>query len=76
MGVMLGDMLGPTEGTLQRLMPASIHGLTFWDVTVAFDDGGVETVRLGPEGVPKGLEAGDRVRATRVGTVIIAIAKA
>lgn len=75
MGAMLGDMLGPTEGTLRHLMPVSIHGLTFWDVAVEFE-GPAETFRLGPEGVPKGLQVGDRVAVTRVGTVIVAIAKA
>jgi len=72
---MLGDMFGPTEGTLRGLMPVSIHGLTFWDVSV--DVGGrIEAFRLGPEGVPKGLQAGDRVTMTRVGTVVVSVAKA
>lgn len=70
---MLGDALGPTEGTLRHLVPVSIHGQTFWDVAVAFEGGQVETTRLGPEGVPKGLQVGDRVRVNRIGSVIIAI---
>jgi hypothetical protein len=75
MSAMLGDGFGPADGTLRRLMPVSIHGQTFWDVEVEFEGGRVEGMRLGPEGVPKGLNVGDRVSATRVGMVIIAIRK-
>ena len=46
--------------------PFDLHGLTYYDVTIAFRDRSVEQARLGPEAVPVNLEQGEEVIATRV----------
>jgi hypothetical protein len=42
-------------------------------VTVAFPDRSVVEARLGPEAVPDGLQAGDRVMATRVANMVVSL---
>lgn len=56
---------GTRDGILKRVQPVSIHGQVSLDVffTDAGDpDGQTHAVRLGPEAVPRHLEAGDRIR--------------
>lgn len=55
---------GSKPGIVKRIQPVSIHGQVSLDVyfTDADDpDGQVSLARIGPEGVPRNLEAGDRV---------------
>jgi hypothetical protein len=66
-------MLGEQEAVALEVRPFDLHGVTYYDVTVAFSDRTVEHARLGPEGVPEGLQAGERVLATRVGSMVISI---
>ena len=56
-----------------EVRPFDLHGVTYYDVSVAFPDRSVEQARLGPEGVPDGLEAGERVLATRVANMVISL---
>ncbi len=64
-------MLGEREAVVLEITPFDLHGLTYYDMTVGFSDGAVEHSRLGPEGVPDGLQKGERVLAIRVANMII-----
>ena len=66
-------MLGEQEAIVLDVKPFGLHGLTYFDVTVTFSDRQVEQARLGPEGVPDGLQPGERVLATRVGNMVISL---
>jgi hypothetical protein len=66
-------VLGEEEATVLEVKPFMLHGVTYYDLTVAFADRGVEQARLGPEGVPDGLAAGERVMATRAMNMIISL---
>ena len=66
-------MLGEQDATVVEVTPFGLHGVTYYDVTVRFPNGTVETARLGPEGVPEGLQAGERVLATRVANMVISL---
>jgi len=59
-------LVEPMTGSAESSWPVEIrsfdlHGVTYSDVTVAFPDRSVVEARLGPEAVPDGLQAGDRV---------------
>jgi hypothetical protein len=56
-----------------EVSPFDLHGVTYYDVTVVFQDRSVERARLGPEGVPDGIKAGDRVMARRVANMIVSL---
>ena len=66
-------MLGEQDATVVEVTPFGLHGVTYYDVIVRFPNGTVETARLGPEGVPEGLQAGERVLATRVANMVISL---
>lgn len=55
---------GSQPGLVRKVQPVSIHGQISLDVYFADPDdpdGQVSVARIGPESVPRGLEAGDRV---------------
>ncbi len=56
-----------------EVRPFDLHGVTYYDVTVTYPDQRVEQARLGPEGVPEGLQPGERVLATRVANMVISL---
>lgn len=64
-------VLGEQEGVVLEIRPIDLHGLTYYDLTVGFQGKSAEHARLGPEGVPEGLQKGERVLATRVANMII-----
>jgi hypothetical protein len=66
-------VLGEQEATVVEVRPFDLHGVTYSDVAVSFADGSVQHSRLGPEAVPGGLQAGDRVLATRVANMVISL---
>jgi hypothetical protein len=66
-------MLGEQEAMVLEVRPFGLHGVTYYDVTVTFPDRAVEQARLGPEGVPEGLQPGERVLAARVGNMVISL---
>ena len=68
-------MFGDEAGTAEAVRSFDLHGVTYYDVAIRFDSGTREEVRLGPESVPGGLKAGDRVRVIRAGLMIIQIAR-
>ena len=55
---------GTREVVVTKVQPVSIHGQISLDVSFVIPDdpqSQVSLARIGPESVPKGLEAGDRV---------------
>jgi hypothetical protein len=66
-------MLGEQEATVLEVNPFGLHGVTYYDITVEFSDQRVERARLGPEGVPDGLQPGERVLATRVANMVVSL---
>ena len=66
-------MLGEEKAMVLEVKPFGLHGVTYYDVTVVFPDRTVERTRLGPEGVPDGLEQGEQVLATRVGNMVVSL---
>lgn len=53
-------MLGEQEARVLEGKPL-LHGVTYYDVTVAYQDRSVGHARLGPEGVPENLHPGEVV---------------
>lgn len=66
-------MLGERDATIVTVSPFNLHGVTYHDVTLSYDDGSEETARLGPEAVPEGLVRGERVLAMRAANMVISI---
>ena len=55
---------GSRAAVVTKVQPVSIHGQISLDVSFVDPDdaqGQVRLARIGPEAVPRGLEAGDRV---------------
>ena len=55
---------GSREAVLRKVQPISVHGQISLDVHYVYPDDDTEQVRVarvGPETMPPGLEAGDRV---------------
>ena len=55
--------------------PFLLHGVTYYDVTVVFQDRSVQQARLGPEGVPEGVQPGDHVMAMRAANMVVSLRK-
>jgi hypothetical protein len=68
-------MFGDEIGTIEAVRAFDLHGVTYYDLAVKFEDGRMEDARLGAESVASGLKAGDRVRVMRAGFMIIQIAR-
>ncbi len=70
---------GSREAVLHRMQPVSIHGQVSLDVYFADaddPDGQVSLARIGPEAVPRNLEAGDRVELHYLLGVVTQITRA
>jgi hypothetical protein len=66
-------MLGEEEAVVLDVTPFDLHGVRYYDLAVAFRDRSVQQARLGAESVPDGLQAGDRVLATRVANMVVSL---
>lgn len=66
-------MLGEREAIVMEVTPFDLHGVTYYDLTVAFPDRRVVHARLGPESVPEGLRQGERVLATQVANMVVSL---
>jgi hypothetical protein len=69
---------GSRDAVLHRLQPISIHGQLSYDVAYTFadePDSQPRVARVGPEALPPGLQAGDRVRLDFLVGVVTAIHK-
>jgi hypothetical protein len=72
-GLCSAGMLGEQEATVVEVKPFGLHGVTYYDVTLAFPDRTVENARLGPEAVPEQLQPGEKVLATRAANMVISL---
>jgi hypothetical protein len=66
-------VLGDQEAVVTEVRPFNLHGVTYYDLALAFPDGTTQSARLGPEGVPEGVKAGDRVLATMAANMVVAL---
>jgi len=66
-------MIGEQEALVVDVKPFELHGVTYQDVTIAYQDRSVEHARLGPEGVPDGLQPGEQVLVTKVANIVISL---
>jgi hypothetical protein len=66
-------VIGEHEARVADVRAFDLHGVTYYDVTLAFEDGSTDLARLGPEAVPEGLSAGERVLATRAANMVISL---
>ena len=66
-------MLGDREALVREVKPFDLHGVTYYDVALTLSDGGAQSARLGPEAVPEGLKAGDRVVATLAANMVVSL---
>ena len=69
-------VLGEREAVVLEVTPFDLHGVRYADVTLTFPDRSVVNARLGPESVPDGIKAGDRVIATMAANMVVAIRSA
>lgn len=68
-------MLGERPATVTEARAFDLHGVTYHDVALAFEDGAATSARLGPEAVPETLQAGDRVVVTMAAGLVLSIRK-
>jgi uncharacterized linocin/CFP29 family protein len=66
-------VLGEQEAVVVEISPFDVHGVIYQDVTIAYRDRSVDSARLGPEGVPENLRAGEVVLATKVANMVISL---
>ena len=66
-------MLGEQEAVVVDVKPFNLHGVMYSDVTLTYRDRSVDQARLGPEGVPEDLQAGETVFATKVANMVISL---
>jgi hypothetical protein len=69
-------MLGEQEALVLDVREFPVHGVTYYDVKVAFRDRSVHEARLGPESVPEGLQPGEEVLATQAVNMIVSLRRA
>jgi hypothetical protein len=66
-------MLGDQEAVVAEVTPFNLHGVTYYDVALTLSDGSMQSARLGPEGVPDELEAGETVVAAMAANMVISL---
>jgi hypothetical protein len=66
-------VLGDQEAVVAEVTPFNLHGVTYYDVALTLSDGSTQSARLGPEGVPDGVKAGDRVLVTMVANMVVSL---
>ena len=66
-------MLGEQDALVLEVASFPLHGVTYYDVKVAFRDRTVAEARLGPEAVPEDLQPGEQVLATRVANMVVSL---
>lgn len=53
--------------------PFNLHGVTYYDVELTLSNGSSQSARLGPEGVPDGLQVGETVMATMAANMVLSL---
>jgi len=65
--------MGEREGIVVEVRPFDLHGVTYYDLTIADPNGTVDHARLGPESVPADLAAGETVLVMRVANMVVSV---
>jgi hypothetical protein len=66
-------VLGEQEAVVTEIRPFDLHGVTYYDIALSLSDRSTQSARLGPESVPEGLQAGDRVMATMAANMVVSV---
>jgi hypothetical protein len=66
-------MMGEQEAVVTAVKPFDLHGVTYYDLALTLSDGTTQTARLGPEAVPEGLNAGDRVLVMMAANMAVSV---
>lgn len=66
-------MFGEKEALVLEVKPFPLHGVTYFDVRVAFRDRSIHDARLGPESVPEDLHPGEQVLAMEAANMIVSL---
>jgi hypothetical protein len=66
-------VFGEQEALVLEVKPFPLHGVTYYDVKVAFRDRSVHEARLGPESVPENLEPGEEVLAMQAANMVVSL---
>jgi len=66
-------MLGDREAVVTEVKPFDLHGVTYYDLALILSDGSTQSARLGPESVPDGLKAEDRVLVTMAANMVVSL---
>ena len=69
-------MLGEREAEVLDVRRVDVHGVGYADLTLVFEDGVVESARVGSEGTPSDLMVGERVMVSKAVNVIVSVRKA
>ena len=65
--------MGEREGIVVEVRAFDLHGVTYYDVTIADPGGTVDQARLGPESVPDDLAAGESVLVMRIANMVVSV---
>ncbi len=65
--------MGEEEAIVLDVKPWDVHGVRMFDVTLTYPGRRTETVRLGAESVPPGLEAGEQVLVSKAMSVVVRV---
>ena len=66
-------MVGEREGIVVEVRAFDLHGVTYYDLTIADPGGTVDHARLGPESVPADLRAGGPVLVMRIANMVVSV---
>jgi hypothetical protein len=66
-------VLGEREAVVREVKAFDLHGVTYYDLALTFSDGSTQSARLGSEGVPDGLKAGDRILVTMAANMVVSL---
>jgi hypothetical protein len=69
-------VLGEQDALVLEVRPFDLHGMTYFDVRVAFRDRSVHEARLGAESVPHDLQPGEQVLAMTAANMIVSLRRA
>jgi len=66
-------MMGEQEAMVLEVRPFDLHGVTYYDVRIAYGDRSVDEARLGPEAVPENLRPGEVLLVTKAANMVISL---
>jgi len=66
-------VVGEREGIVVEVRAFDLHGVTYYDLTIADPGGTVDHARLGPESVPADLRAGEPVLVMRIANMVVSV---